>query len=194
MRAVSNRGSERREDAGRGAERWPSEAETPERRAHTPCAASPGGYEAAPRRQHREAQDAEDNIGGYYAGLGWRGRLISHAPQLGRTGGVSLLTPVYESHSPAPLTRGRRWRATPNRGFRLPAPSGAPRALTPSGGERREVVSGNRSRGDSARDAGGEGRSRGRGSAPGRQHRRGAGMLQCGGGRGIFLAGEGGLR
>ena len=93
---------------GRVAERWPSEAETPERRAHTPCAASPGGYEAAPRRQHREAQDAEDNIGGYYAGLGWRGRLISHAPQLGRTGGVSLLPPVYASRSPAPLTRGRR--------------------------------------------------------------------------------------
>ena len=45
-----------------------------------------------------------------------------------------------------------------------------------------------------ARRRGGEGRSRGRGSAPGRQHRRGAGMLQCGGGRGIFLAGEGGLR
>ncbi len=38
---------------GRVAERWPSEAETPERRAHTPCAASPGGYEAAPRRQRR---------------------------------------------------------------------------------------------------------------------------------------------
>ncbi len=56
---------------GRVAERWPSEAETPERRAHTPCAASPGGHEAAPRRQHRETQDAEDNIGGgYYAGPG----------------------------------------------------------------------------------------------------------------------------
>ena len=59
MRAVSNRGSERREDAGRVAERWPSEAETPERRVRTPRAASPGGYEAAPRRQRREAQDAE---------------------------------------------------------------------------------------------------------------------------------------
>ena len=175
---------------------------------------------------------------------------------------VRGLPPVYASRSPAPLTRGRRWRAAPNRGFCLPAPSGAPMASTPSGGERREVVSGNRSRGDSARDAGGEERSRGAcgqsvtggrsggrtpgrvaerwpseaetperrahtpcaaspggfeaaprrqrreaqdaeagrdgaaggGSAPGRQHRRGAGMLQCGGGRGIFLAGEGGLR
>ena len=74
---------------------------------------------------------------------------------------VRGLPPVYASRSPAPLTRGRRWRAAPNRGFCLPAPSGAPMASTPSGGERREVVSGNRSRGDSARDAGGEGRSRG---------------------------------
>ena len=74
---------------------------------------------------------------------------------------VRGLPPVYASRSPAPLTRGRRWRAAPNRGFCLPAPSGAPMASTPSGGERREVVSGNRSRGDSARDAGGEERSRG---------------------------------
>jgi len=78
---------------------------------------------------------AQSEVGG----LGWRERLISHAPQLGRTGGVSLLPPVYASRSPAPLTRGRRWRAAPNRGFRLPARSAAPRASTPSGGEESEA-------------------------------------------------------
>ena len=39
-------------------------------------------------------------------GPGWRGRLISQAPQLGRPGGP----PVYAARSPAPLTHGR-WAA-----------------------------------------------------------------------------------
>ena len=42
-------------------------------------------------------------------GPGWRGRLISHAPQLGRMGARSS-PPVYAARSPAPLTRGR-WAA-----------------------------------------------------------------------------------
>jgi len=39
-------------------------------------------------------------------GLGWRGRLISHAPQLGRPGTPLSSPPVYAARSPAPLTRG----------------------------------------------------------------------------------------
>ena len=39
-------------------------------------------------------------------GPGWRRRLISQAPQLGRTGDGALLPPVYAARSPAPLTRG----------------------------------------------------------------------------------------
>ena len=40
-------------------------------------------------------------------GPGWRGRLISQAPQLGRPGGARSSPPVYAARSPAPLTRGR---------------------------------------------------------------------------------------
>ncbi len=59
-------------------------------------------------------------------GPGWRGRLISHAPQLGRMGARSS-PPVYAARSPAPLTRGR-WAA-------LRSELGIPSARTLRGSE-----------------------------------------------------------
>ena len=38
---------------------------------------------------------------------GWRGRLISHAPRLGRPEVNDSPPPVYAARSPAPLTRGK---------------------------------------------------------------------------------------
>ena len=66
-------------------------------------------------------------------------------------------------------------------------------SVAPSGGERREVVSGNRSRGDSARDAGGEGRSRGRGVRRDGSTGEGRECYNVVAG-GDFLVEEGGLR
>ena len=71
---------------------------------------------------------AEGAAAGKAGGPGWRGRRISQAPQLGRTGWTAHLPPVYAA---------RLWRSAPNRGSYLPARSAAPRASTPSGGEER---------------------------------------------------------
>ena len=43
-------------------------------------------------------------------GLGWRGRLISHAPQLGRPGDASLLSPGLRGTLPRPADAWR-WAA-----------------------------------------------------------------------------------
>ena len=68
---------------------------------------------------------------------GWRGRLISHAPRLGRPEvNGSLLPPVYAARHLCPADAWQRWRAAPNRGYHLPARSAAPRTAAHSAGER----------------------------------------------------------
>ncbi|WP_289739477.1 hypothetical protein [Paramuribaculum intestinale] len=63
-------------------------------------------------------------------GPGWRGRLISHAPQLGRMV-MALSCPRSTRHAPtAQLRRGSGRHAAPNRGYCLPARSAAPIAPT----------------------------------------------------------------
>ena len=66
-----------------------------------------GGLRPPPSRRGERV-----GAGRYVAagGLGWRERLISQAPQLGRRGGALSSPPVYAARSPRPAD-ARRWVA-----------------------------------------------------------------------------------
>ena len=73
-----------------------------------------GGLRPPPSRRGERV-----GAGRYVAagGLGWRERLISQAPQLGRMGGGHSPLPRSTRRAPpAPLTRAGGWRSAPNRG------------------------------------------------------------------------------
>ena len=113
-----------------------------------------GGLRPPPSRRGERV-----GAGRYVAagGLGWRERLISQAPQLGRMGGALSSPPVYAARSPRPAD-ARRWAACRSEpGIPSARTLRGSEGATPSGRRReggRQVVGGNATRQEVSRRGG----------------------------------------
>ncbi len=129
----------------------------------------PGSGRRPPPSRRGERVGAGALCAGGWPGLAQAADLAGSAAR--PNGGHSPLPRSTRRAPPAPLTRAGGWRAAPNRGFRLPARSAAPRATAhPAEGERRRR--GKRERtasGEPTRWGGGEGSEGGAAERAGRR-------------------------